>query len=370
MRREILFLLLLLCSVASVSAIGVTACNARYEAYEPYAEYAFSHNVINVPDYTVSVEGVWADYIEFERDGHTVSGTLTAPPDWDRPGRMDTFIVFREVAPERSGTAVALAAIRCPIYVRVPYPGEYLEFDMTVQSIEEGETATASTFIGSRGDDPVDDARLRISIEKNGTTLSTFSERLRTIQPREEIRDTVELTTEDLRSGIYQVIGLLSYATEDIEVTRQLRVGSLDIEVINHTKRVPLDDFTRLNFTIENLWNNPVEEVFIRYRISNAQQTFATVTTETFGLAPFEVKELRSIAETPTPLEGTSFIEYTIFFDGNEKGGTLPLVFERAGPDLSLLIFVLIGVLLTIMVVIATVLLRKRDKPATKSSKK
>jgi hypothetical protein len=355
--------------VPGVFAIGATGCGARYVDYEPYARIDFEHTIINAHGFRVTLEGVWADSIVItEEIGNTIRGYLTIPPNWDTPGTMNNFVVFHEIAqPGRTGTAVALTRVRCPIYVRVPYPGQYLEFDVKTADINEGDTARATYYVGSRGDDPVDDARLTITVEKNGTTHATYSERMRRIQPREEITDTVDLTTQELAPGIYSVFGELSYATDTIRVERSIRVGELDVNITNYTRMVPTADFTRLEFVFENLWNSPVNEVVFTYRIANEQQRFAQVRSETFSIRPFATTTIRSIAETPGIVEGTAFIEYTIAFDGNTKSGTLPILFEREGPALNVELFVLIGILITIMIALAVIFTRrtKREKPAS-----
>jgi hypothetical protein len=370
--KTFFILLVVLLSVHGVFAIGATGCSALYVDYEPHARISFDHTVVNAYDYTVRFEGVWGDSMVItSQEGNTVRGYLTIPPNWDTPGTMSTFVVFTEVAPpERTGTAVALTRIRCPVYVRVPYPGEYLEFDLKTSDINEGESARASYSIGSRGDDPVDDARLSITVEKNGTTYARYSERMRRIQPREEITDTVELTTQELAPGIYSVIGNLSYSTDTVGVERSLRVGELDVHIVNYSRRVPIADFTRLNFSIENQWNNAVENVVLTYRITNEQQRFDQVRSETFSIRAFDTKMIRSIAETPGVIEGTSFIEYTITFDGNTKSDALPIFFEREEPGVNVALFVLIGILITIMVVLAVIILKRTSKEPEKRKKK
>ena len=365
------FLAVLLVAPGSL-AIGATGCGARYVNYEPHARVEFAHTVVNAYDYNVALEGVWADSMTItSQEGTTVRGYLTMPPNWDEPGTMRNFVTFSEVPPpDRVGTAVAVTRVRCPIYVLVPYPGEYLEFDFTTKDINEGDIAQANYFIASRGDDPVDDARLTISVEKNGTTYTSFSERLRRIQPREELRDVVDLNTESLDPGIYSVRGLLSYSTDDVLVERSLRVGELDVIIANHSRTLPTSDFTRINFTLENQWNSRVDNVVLSYRITNEGQRFGLVTTETFSIPAFGTHTVRSIAETPGVVEGTSFIEYTLSFDGNTKSGVLPIFFERDGPDMRILIFILIGLLLTITVVLAVVILKRTSKKQSKSPTK
>ena len=363
---KLVFVLCLTMSLLPVaSAIGATGCGAFWYDYEPYGEIRFSHGVINAYDYTVSFTGVWNDSITVtSHQGNHIQGYMTMPPNWDEPGTMITYVKFTEVPPpERQGTAIGLTAIRCPMLVRVPYPGEYLEFDLRTEDINEGEVAQASYMIASRGDDVVDDARLSITVEKNITTYATYSERLSRIQPRAELRDTVDLNTGELDPGIYSVVGRLSYGTEEVVVERRLRVGELDIEITNYTRHFEPSEFTRINFTFQNMWNNPVEQVTLTYRITNEGQRFAEVRSETFSIPAFGTYTLRSIAETPGVVAGTSFIEYTLRFDGNEKRGTLPIFYERTGTDLTLMLLVLSGLLLTITAVVAVFLMRRKPEP-------
>lgn len=364
-KHFVLTLSVLLFSLALPSAthaIGATHCGARYVPYVPYETVSFSHAVINAPGgYTVALTGEWNGSMKIDsQTGNVVSGTLTMPPDWSKPGVVQNYVVFTEIPPaSRTGTAVAVTRVRCPIYVRVPYPGKYLEFDFTTKNINEGQTAVANYFIGSRGKDPVDGAKLTFTIEKNGTVYSTYSETLNRILPQAEIRRPVNLTTASLSPGVYTVRGTLSYSHENVTVMRELHVGKLDVGVSKYSKTLPVGDFSKINFTIQSDWNNPIKEVYLTYTISNQQQSFPTVKTETFSLGPFQNETITSIAETPSVLPGTSFVKYMVHFDGNERSGVLPITFVRSGPNLKLILFALLGLLVTIMIVLALVILRR-----------
>lgn len=359
--------------IQGAHAIGVTHCGARYVPYVPYETVGFDHTVINAPGgYTVSLEGTWNGSMTIDsQKGNVVMGTLTMPPNWSTPGVVDNYVVFTEVPPPtRTGTAVAVTRVRCPIYVRVPYPGKYLEFDFSIADINEGQIAVANSFIGSRGKLPVDGARLTYTIEKNATVYSTYAETLSRIEPQQELHEKSNLTTQKLPPGVYTVQGVLAYANETVVVTRELRVGELDVSVTNYSKVLPVSDFSKLNFTVQSRWNGPIKEVYLTYRISNQQQTFSQVKTETFSLRPFENKTITSIAETPSVLPGTSFIQYTITFDGNQHTGVLPITYVRKGPDLRLILFVLLGLLITIMTLLAVIILRRNGNGSTKTKAK
>lgn len=357
----ILFIFVIVLSNEASAGVGVANCGPNYVQYAPYKTVSFNYLVLRPQDFTVGVQGEFAKYYSYTVDNNVIKGTLTLPPNYDVPGTHGSFIVVTEKPPDKQGSAVGVASIKCPIYVQVPYPGKYLIFRFNAKNINTGEQMPVSYYIESKGDQVIYDAKLTVDVEKNGRTYTKYSKIIPSISPSDKISESFNLQTQDLSPGLYYVNAHLDYGNKTLNDTQQIRVGSLDINVDGITSNVTASPYTKLNFTLENNWNNPVKNVYVTYTITSGDMKFNEVQTPSADFGPFEKKTIQSIAETPGIVPGSYFITYRVHFEDNVKKGTAPLFVKSKPSSKASLILALSGVLLTIMMILLFILIKKNS---------
>jgi len=347
------------------AGVGVGNCGPNYVTYEPYKQIDFNYIVLRPQVFTVSVAGDLSQYYNYNVEGNSITGSLTLPPDFTTPGTHLNFIRVTEV-PSSGGTAVGVASVNCPVYIVVPFPGKYLSFDFHASSINTGEAMPAGFDIISKGDQNIYDAKVTINIVKAGKVYLTDVESIPLISPSQKISKDLMLKTQSLQPGLYDVNAYLQYGNKTINSSTGTRVGSLDVNVLNITKTVKPEPYTKINFTVENNWNNPVNNVYVTYEITSASQKFKEVQTPSVDLKPFGKETIESIAETPGLVPGSYFITYQVHFEDNVKKGTAPLIVEASGTSYATLILILSGIMLTIMMILLFILIKRSSRNARK----
>ncbi|MFT4309590.1 MAG: hypothetical protein ACMXYL_03830 [Candidatus Woesearchaeota archaeon] len=355
------FLLLILLPIQS-QGIGVRSCGPYYHDYEPYKTIDLYYDVVSRGPFEMSIEGPFADNYDIQTHGNIVTGNIVLPPGFDTPGTHLNAITFTELA-EGTGMAVAVAAIRCPVFISYPYPGKYLIFDASIENINLNEKAEATITIESKGDEPVRNAILRIEIGKDTTTDVVHTESFNTIMPSEKLTKTIMLSTELLSPGLYQMRAYLSYEQESLNVTRGLRVGSLDINILDITDEINQSPFTRIRFHLENNWNNPVRHIYVVYTINDAENNYGPQRSPGIDLAPFESQWVESIIETPGISPGMHFINYEVYFEDNRKEGTSQLrVHEVTSESNITILLIAIGSIMTMIIIVSLLIIKTLAK--------
>lgn len=356
-----LILIFIFLSVNSY-AIGVKNCGPYYHDYKEYKTIEFSYEVVRAGNFITEVEGPFAEYYNIKKEGNIVTGLITLPPGFQEPGTHLNAITFTEQAISE-GTAVAVAAIRCPIYVEYPYPGRYLLFDAHITNVNELEKANLSISVESKGDEPVIGTLMTIEIGKIDTTELVYTETFPLILPSQQIVKMIQLGTQNLKPGLYEMRSRLEYESEKIEVQRQFRVGSLDINLLNMTREVNVSPFTRIGFQLENNWNNPVKNVYVLYTIHNENITYGPQRSPGVDLRSFENQWAYSIIETPEINAGTYFISYEIHFDDNMKQGIgrLEVISHEKEFDYTILL-IAIGMIVTFILILLIVVFSRTHK--------
>jgi hypothetical protein len=370
----LLFVFAFLIVSLQAHAIGVRNCGPFYYDYAPYKTIDIAYEIVRAEHYDIEIEGPFAEFYDVQKEGSILTGLITLPPGFDEPGTHFNAITFTEQAIGLYGNAVAVAAIRCPVYIEYPYPGKYLLFDANIKNVNENERANVTIMIESKGDEPVRGALLEIAIGKPGRTEMIHTETFSLILPSEKIVKTIPMRTESLQPGLYEMRASLSYEQEKIDVTRQFRIGSLDINLLNITREVNVSPYTRIGFHLENNWNNPVRNVYVVYSIHSEEEKYGPQRSPGVDLMPFESQWAYSIIETPGLSPGTYFISYEIHFDDNVKHGItqLSVVANEKSSNLMPLLIAIGVVLMGILALLIFVLKRsgrEEKKPARKGKK-
>ena len=202
MKKILIFILvslLIVLTVQNVSAIGITPGRTTID-FEPNLQKEVSFSVTNAEQKAMSIvfyaKGELKESVSLNQDRASFSSgessksfsyTISLPAEFDRPGLHTAEIVAQEV-PEDSeldGTVLgATVAVVTQVYVNVPYPGKYLEFDVEVIEASSGQLTTFLIPMISRG---------KLNIQKVKTKIEIYSE--------ENLVDKFELEEIGILSG-------------------------------------------------------------------------------------------------------------------------------------------------------------------------
>ena len=271
--------------IQNVSALGITPGRAVFD-YSPGRQEDVNFKIINNEQkdmkVQIYVEGelnqtvtLYQKIVEFKSDEleKEFKYTFNLPEILEGPGIHQVRIIAMEI-PEKveQGTFIgATVAVATELYIKVPYPGKYLDLKLDIQESDVNDTTKFVVAASNFGDQKVARAYAIIDV------LSKTNEKIASIKT-----DTVEIDVKqrkdfaaewkaDVGPGAYLAKVTVIYDDKIGTVEKVFNVGTLRIDLVD----VVVDDF-RLGgiakFTIvgENRWNSEIKEVYSRVLIYDA----------------------------------------------------------------------------------------------------
>ena len=274
--KYILSFFILILTLQIVSAIGITPGRTTID-FEPNLQKEVSFSVTNAEQKAMSVvfytRGELKETVLLSQDrvsfslgesSKSFSYTISLPAEFDRPGLHTAEIVAQEV-PEDSeldGTVLgATVAVVTQVYVNVPYPGKYLEFDVEVIEASPGQSTTFLIPMISRG---------KLSIQKVKTKIEIYSEE--NLVDEFELEEIGILSGErkqligtwdtDVKVGRYSAKIILNYDGEEKIIEKEFNIGEakLEIELIT-VKDFRLGEIAKFNILVNNKMNQEVKDI-------------------------------------------------------------------------------------------------------------
>ena len=168
--------------ISNIFALGISPAS-REVNFQPGLESTIHYKVKRATnmDLEISVFGDLAEYITLSKD--KLMGTedsffaiLKLPDYLEVPGRHKTYVRVKEVLDEELGgdfiaTTISLKSI---INVYVPYPGQYLEIDLTSKNANVGEPIDFGLKVIGRGTEAVDITPKIDIYDSSGTKKETL----------------------------------------------------------------------------------------------------------------------------------------------------------------------------------------------------
>ena len=278
-----LFLFLAVLNIETASAIGITPGRTTV-LFEPGLENTVQFKIINNEhkdmNVLLSVEGEFSEFvtlynklIEFKSSDEEkiFKYSFKLPLAIEKPGIHEAKIIAMELPKDidQPGTYVgATIAVATQLYIKVPYPGKYLELRMDVQESDVNETTKFVVSATNLGEQKIARAYAIIDI------ISKTGERLATVKTATQEIDSEqrkELVTEwkvDVNPGTYLARATVVYDEHTAEIEKIFNIGTLRLELID----VVVEDFrlggiAKFNILLENKWGEQIKDVYAQVLI-------------------------------------------------------------------------------------------------------
>lgn len=363
----ILFFVYFLLGLAS--SLGVSPGLTSYN-FQPGFETSIRFTVFGESDkeLEISFDGDFAQYAM--TDKKTLKGggefivSLKFPEKVEIPGRHRLGVrVAEKIDPELAAGFVTTSVTVIPVIdIYVPYPGRYLDISLTGQDANVGEPIDFNLAISSKGTDEVTVIPKIEVLSQEGFVKDTliFSERV--IKSQEGIALKKTLNTTNYNPGKYKARAYVDYgllATSDFD----FKIGSLVIDILNYTQRVPINKIERFDIQVESGWNSLIEGAYADVLIFNGTQVLADFKTTSTALIPWERKVITGYIDTKNLSEGIYDGNITLIYYGKEQGkSTNKLIKVEFFKEKSLLLWYLIGGA-GLLIIISLILIKILSKP-------
>lgn len=367
------FIFLFCCTAFSVSAISISPPGVLVQ-FEPSLEQSVRFQTQPSKNTGITIEGNLEEYVQVEKDTIAENGQfiikVSLPEALSVSGDNIVYVGVAEKSGS-GGTVQGVAAIRSAIVVRVPYPGFYAELAFYAQDLNYNETAQFSVNINNRGKEDID-AVATIEVFNAGNELvETLNTNRRNVSAGTENTIFALFNASKHEGGEYTAIAHVSYGGEQKDLTDTFRIGTLYIDVLNHTKQFISGEVERFWVDIASNWNRPIQNVYADIIITNSSYE-DTFRTPTINLENFGKGRLETFWDVSEVGRGTYDASINVRYDGlttieeavltviskEEAQGEQPFSFSATLSSLTVPFLIL----LVIALIIANVLIIKRKK--------
>ena len=369
--KKILMLILALLAMQSVCAIRISPDSIRINFEQNFeASYIFSTDI--APNTAVYIEGKLAEYLTVEKNNINKDGTFVIkvklPAEIETPGDNVMYVGVTE-AGKGGGMVSGRASIRTPIVIKVPYPGIYAVISFDVRNLNINETTNFAVTINNLGKKNISKAKAAIDIITNENLVETLFTEEKPVSVR---------TTEQLKAffnaskhtpGPYKAIAHVTYDDKSKDLEKNFKIGTLNVEIINHTRAFFKDEIAKFDIEIKSGWNNKLDNVYAEVKVFNNTKEVSSFKTVSVNLKPWEKKIISNFWDSKGLGKGTYDVEITLFYEGSttKLNGKIDIIvlkeeasfFKKYFTTTNLLVIVVILLIIINIIILA----KKRQKP-------
>jgi hypothetical protein len=391
---NLVFLAIILLFLISpqISALGISPGRTTID-FEPGLEKTIKVNVVNTENKEMGVvlyaKGELKDIITFSEDTllfsadekeKTFTYSLKLPESMSRPGLYTGEIIALEVPPEgvKEGAVIgATVAVTTQLYVNVPYPGKYIEFDLDILE-KEGEVSFYIPVI-NKGEEDINELGSSIEIYSGTDKIKEID--LEKISIESEKREELIAKWADATPGNYLAKLILNYDSEEEILEKNFKVGNVKIEILSIT----VDDFSlgeiaKFNILVENKWREEIKDVSVNMIIyGNSGETIADFTTANYNLLASDRVNMNSYWDTENVNENIYDGKLTLRYENEEESrnirikvtkdsievlGLTGYVIDEGGGELNLvnLLLIIVGLLVIANIIWFVVVKKLKNK--------
>jgi hypothetical protein len=330
-------LLILISTATGANALGVIPGRATID-FEPGLEKTVSFTITNNEhkefNALVYVEGELAEYITIEKEivefkesdnSHAFTYKVKLPQELGPPGDHWAKIVVMELpkgwdSSKGETSIIATVAVIHQLKVNVPYPGKYMQLDMTVQEAVPNESVKFFVKMHNLGNEDIAKARATIEIVGPANdviaTIETGPKAVKSMQRQ-------DLTAEwkaDVSPGMYHAVATVRYDDEVGHVEKNFYVGNMLVDVLGvSVKDFTLGGIAKFDIEAESKWNQPIESVYAHMVINDeSENKVADFKSSSVDMEPYERTNIYAYWDTEGVEAGDYITMLTLHYAGRK----------------------------------------------------
>jgi len=312
--------------------------------------------------------------IEIEENNPVLIPNLWTPfsckmklPSTLSPGLHDNGVVAAETEPS-GGSVGAIAGVKMQLWVRVPYPGRYLEGTIEVNNIEINQKANFKINLISRGNLDITNTNVYVDVyDVNNNKVATVESDTFNINANAAKNIEVEWDSSGNKAGIYNVVARVYYDDNYIELRNKFRIGDLYIEITNVTvENIKRNNIGKFSIRLMSMWNAPIENVYAQFEIIKDNNVVNKINSESVIIQPWSDAGLYSYWDSKDAVAGDYKARAVIHYEGktNEKTVDFKVIeltlFDKIKGNIVYLIIILVLLLAVLINIIITWRSRKK----------
>jgi hypothetical protein len=315
----LLSFIVLVMVVPGIFSLGLTPAIAEVN-YEPGLEFNITYTILTGTsdgDYVSYVDG---DFMEFanlsKTEFHGGGGFVVSMklPDVAKKPGPNRLYVRAKSKPKGTGLG-AVVDVGSLIKIHVPYPGKYAEITyLDVEDVNEGEDAEFKLGVASRGKENLT-AKLWIELTSEGELVSTIDVGNDFIIAGTSKNYQIRSSTSNYPAGIYNATAYVEFSGAKVNKSERFRVGTLSVEVFNHTKNVSAGKINPFEIYVLSKWNSDIDKIYALVNLSNASGEALSFKTTPTNLIRWEKSKLDSYLNAENLAPGNYETTITLYYD-------------------------------------------------------
>jgi len=294
--------------------------------------------------------------------------------DYLKPGVYFVDIIAREHNPDAGNMISAVAGVMLRITIRSLSANKTIDIlGFSVAQVPEGMRPNASISVISRTTQDIGAVYADFQVYKDGVVAATARSKVVPLATQESLVLIGELPVESFKGGEYVVNATVYYDGMSKDPgTAILKIGTLHVDVTDHSREFQYNTTNRFGFTVANMWNRELQDVYATVLIGDVVKKTASLNIPPFGNNVFEVYFDRDERLLP----GSVLANVTVAFKDYDPGTKLyvsktesfmreiqvvvPPVEEKKELPIMTLLLIGCGVLLLILSIVIVLLIRRR----------
>ncbi|MBR9706251.1 hypothetical protein GOV14_04400 [Candidatus Pacearchaeota archaeon] len=283
-KKSVMIILIVVICITPITALGLTPAKVIAHYY-PGGYMSMTYTTLSTqPDYVYRIyaDGDFSKSVQFDKTSITGGGgflmNLTFPDTAPKYGENLLYIHITENKRKSSGfsTIVNVGAL---IKILVPYPGRYAEIEgFGVQTVNEGMKSDIGMEVINRGEENLEVSPL-VELYSSGELIHkvVFDKTFINNRSFKEFKATIDTT--DFPPGPYEAYAYVDYGGGIANATFDFLIGTLFVDVINWTKKVPTGGLSPYLVEVESKWNNNIDRIYAMVNITNETGEVASFKT-------------------------------------------------------------------------------------------
>lgn len=317
--------------IQGVSALGLSPAKESIK-FEPGLTKEITFHVTNgdsSKEIEIYTEGDLGKYITVDKDilppgGGSFTATIKLPQKIEKPGKNTGYIVIKEKKNKQKDLIGVLTSIRAPIYVDVPYPGEYIEISsFSIPSINLGYPVEVNIALENKGSKNLQ-VKSNVDIYFNDEKVKTIEFEEMEIRVQEKVQLFDIFNSTDYRPGKYRANLTVDFGNKVFAQT-EFKIGHLSVKILNYTQESPIGGTRPFIIKAENEWGEDIENAYAEVVIINNTGTLeqlAKFKTYPNSISAWKEAKIMGFFEADNFNPGETYPVYmTLFYFGQGQSG-------------------------------------------------